>query len=128
MSSSVPALRSSILPGVEVVQRPDGSLITREALDLQPVPVQQTIPWKKIMLIAGFIFVIGYGTWMISRSGRQRQDLAVAPVAVQPIRALGGMDGLIPPALLSLVGLVFLSKMLRGEFTGWGKILKDFAK
>ena len=119
------------LPGVgEVVQRPDGTWMTREAQELYqrqelvaPAPAMP-IPWKKYAVIAGIGLVLVAGIYMAVNAGR-RPAAGVAPVAMP---RLNGMENFIPPALMSLVAFVFLSKMLRGEFTGWNKILKELAK
>jgi hypothetical protein len=118
------------LPGIgEVVQKADGNWITREALDLAPVMElavpSPPIPWKKYAVTAGIVLVLVVGIYMAVNAGRRQSTAAVAPV---PMPRMNGMENFIPPALMSLVAFVFLSKMLRGEFTGWNRILKELAK
>lgn len=120
------------IPGVgEVVQRPDGTWMTREAQELYqrhelavPSPPSQPVPWRKYAVTAGIVLVLVVGIYMAVNAGR-RQSTAAAPVAMP---RMNGMENFIPPALMSLVAFVFLSKMLRGEFTGWNKIVRELAK
>jgi hypothetical protein len=43
-----------------------------------------------------------------------------------PMKMPGDID--IPPALLSLMAIVFVSKMARNEFRSWIKLMGDWAK
>jgi hypothetical protein len=87
-------------------------------------PTSQTnINWKKFALVAGAILLFLY---VLDSATRPRNAAPVNPTTLDGVR--GNLQGAIPASLMGIVGIVMLSKLLRGELGGWIKILNDWAK
>jgi hypothetical protein len=122
-----------VLPGSggELVRMADGVICTKaESMQYMPaVPISANpIPWKKYAVVAGGAVALLVVVWMLVNSNRRSVVMPGAASSTMPVKMLGGMENFIPPALISVVGLVFVSKALRGEFKGWEKILSDLSK
>jgi len=132
----VPPVKTTIrevvdrIPGIgEVVLQPNGMWATREALQvMQPtVPSLQTLPWKKILIGVGIAAGIGVAIYCVTHSSRQGSSLAAGSMRM-PMGMPAGMESCIPPALMGIFTVIFLSKLLRGEFSGWTKTFKEWFK
>ncbi|MFC1953180.1 hypothetical protein ACFLWR_03520 [Chloroflexota bacterium] len=115
----------------DVVQKPDGNFVTMDALQLsqQYIPAAipaQPVPWKKYAVIGGVALTLTAAFWMASNNKHRSDTAPGTALTPMPMKIPGGID--MPPVLLSLMSIFFVSKMARNEFKSWIKLISDWAK
>ena len=88
----------------------------------QPLPSIQ-VNWKKV----GIYCVVGVFALVVLDSLMRRNNQQSSGTGGSA--DMGGfMKGAIPVGLMGIMGIIFVSKALRGELSGWTKVLNDLAK